>query len=169
MGGREAAEDHVRCEEIDEDKATLLQAFEVTLAVGGLKSELRTIEVAVGEMITAEIVEESDTLRRRETCKRRRLLIDITKDLLCATKLSAMKEEFQAEVCSQIDSHSSSLGLTAAIESRCIATPLAEAFFEGFSDHVGGALNQGDSLPGFFGSGSRFASGQVSNEIRSLV
>lgn len=168
-GGREAAEDHVRCNEIDEDKTTLLETFEVALAVGGLKSKLRTIEVAVGKMITTEIVEESDPLRSRETCKRRRLLIDVAKDLLCATKLPAMEEEFQAEICSYIDSDSSSLGFTAAIDSRRITTPLAEALFEGFSDYIGGALDQGDSLPSFLGSGSRFASGQMSNEIGSLV
>ena len=168
-GGGEAAEDHVRCSEIDEDQATLFQTFEVALAVGGLKSKLRTIEVAVGKMITAEIVEEGHPLRSRETCERRRLLIDVAKDLLCATKLPAMEEEFQAEICGQVNSDPSSLGFPAAIDSRCTTTPLAEALFEGFSDDVGGALNQGDSLSSFFTSGRRFASRQVSNKIRSLV
>ena len=167
--GGEAAEDHVRCNEIDEDQATLFQTFEVALAVGRLESKLRTIEVAVGKMITAKIVEESDPLRSRETCKRRRLLIDVAKDLLCATKLSAMEEEFQAEICGQINSDSSSLRITAAIDSGCVATPLAETLFEGFSYHVGGALNQGDSLSSFFSSRRRFASRQMSNKIRSFV
>ena len=167
--GREAAEDHVRGDEIDEDQATLLQAFEVALAVGGLESELGTIEVAVGEMITTQVVEESDALRSREPCERRRLLVDVAKDLLCAAKLSAVEEEFQAEVCGQVDSDSSSFGVPAAIESGRITAPLAETLFEGFSDHVGRALDQRDSLSTFLGSGSRFASGQVRDKIGSLV
>ena len=168
-GGREAAEDQVRRNEIDEDETTLFQTFKMALVVGGLESKLRTVKVTVGKMITAKVVEESHPLRSRKTRKWRRLLIDIAEDLLCVTNLSTMEEEFQAEICSQVNSDSSSLRFTVAVESRCVTTPLAEALFEGFADHIGGALNQGDSLPSFLGPRIRLASGQVSNKIRSLV
>lgn len=70
----------------------------MALVIGCLKGELSSIEMVVGEMITAEIVEESGTLSGWVKRKGWRLLVYQGKDLFSASKLSAVKEKFQTNI-----------------------------------------------------------------------
>ena len=58
--------------------------FGVTLIVSSLECQLRSVEVVVCKMISSQVVQIRDTLRGWEKSKWRRLLVDISKDLLGA-------------------------------------------------------------------------------------
>jgi hypothetical protein len=68
---REAAHDDVAWDKVRENHAFLTDSLAVTLVVGSLKRDLRRIEEVVGEQISPEVVEISDSLRSWEVLQRR--------------------------------------------------------------------------------------------------
>jgi len=54
------------------------------------------MKMVVGEMISTKVVQKCDSLRCWEKGQWRRLLIDVSKHLLCIAQLLAMEEELEA-------------------------------------------------------------------------
>lgn len=108
----------------------------MALIVCRLQGQLRSVEMVVGEVVAAEVVQEGSALGGWVERKRRRLLVYQGEYLLRASKLSAVEEEFQAEVCHQVDTYPAPFRLTIAVETRDITTSLAGTFLEGFADEV---------------------------------
>ncbi len=112
----------------------------MALVVGGLEGELRTVEVAVGEEVAAEVVEIGDALGSGEEGQGGGLGVDVSEDLLRAAEFAAVEEEFEAEVGGEVDADSAAFRL-AMFNARGRTAALAQAFFEGFTDGVSGALD----------------------------
>ena len=139
-GGGEAAHDYVRGDEVYEDETTLLEAFGVALVVGSLESILGPIEVVVGEVIAAKIVQEGDTLGCWKLGERGGLLIDVAEYLLSTAELTTMEEELQAKIRCRIYPSlfsEASVWFLVSNSSKCITTLLTKALRESFSNHIG--------------------------------
>lgn len=137
----------------------MLEATGIALRICGLEREVSAEEVAVGEKIAAEVVEVGDALGGGEQCQWGGLLIDVAKDLLGAADLPAVEKELEAQVRGRVDADTAAFRPAIAIDAGRRAAALAEAFLEGFADHVGGAFHQGDSLRSLFTAEARFPSG----------
>lgn len=68
----------------------------VALFVRGLQGRDCPYEVAIGEMVSAQVVQIGDALGGRVECQRRGLCVDAAEHLLRVAQLAALGEQFQA-------------------------------------------------------------------------
>ena len=164
----EAAEGYVGGDEIGEDEAFVGGAAGVTLVVGGLEGELGAVEVVVGEVVAAQVVEIGDALGGWEERERRGLLVDVAEDLLGAAEFAAVEEELETEVGGHVDADAAAFGLAVLDAVGLAAGFFAEALFEGFADGVGGAFDKGNAFGGFVTADAGLSLAEVGDEFGRL-
>lgn len=111
-----AAQDDVRSDKVDEDETALLSRLTVALVVSFFESELCSVKVVVGEVVATEIVEKGGSLSGGVERKRRRLLVNQGEDLLSASELPTVEEEFEADVGHEVNTNSSTFWLPVTVE-----------------------------------------------------
>ena len=169
VGVGETAEGYVGGDEVGENEAFVGGTAGVALVVGGLEGELGAVEVVVGEVVAAEVVEVGDALGGREEGERRGLLVDVAEDLLSAAEFAAVEEELETEVGSHVDANAAAFGLAVFDAVGLTAGFFAEALFEGFTDGVGGAFDEGDAFGGFVTADAGLSLTEVGDEFGALV